>query len=95
MITKALVLLATYNGQQFIAQQLQTILNQTPKPSKILINIDLSTDKTVAIVEGYATKFHLTPPTHMRYYLGVILKFLVVFIRKYIFLEHQYDLFRK
>ncbi len=57
MSTKALVLLAAYNGQQFIAQQLQTILNQTPKPSKILINIDLSTDKTVAIVEGYATKF--------------------------------------
>lgn len=57
MNMKVLVLLAAYNGEQFIAQQLQTILNQTHKPCKILINIDLSTDKTVAIVEDYATKF--------------------------------------
>jgi rhamnosyltransferase len=49
--------MAAYNGKQFIAQQLQTILNQTHKPCKIVINIDLSTDETVAIVEGYATKF--------------------------------------
>ena len=54
---KVLVLLAAYNGEQFIAQQIQTILNQTHKPDKILINIDLSTDKTVAIAEDYATKF--------------------------------------
>lgn len=52
-----LVLLAAYNGEYFIAQQLQTILNQTHKPDKILINIDHSADNTVTIVEGYATKF--------------------------------------
>lgn len=57
MSTRINVLLAAYNGKQFIAQQLQTILNQTVKPGKILINIDLSTDETVAIVEGFATKF--------------------------------------
>ena len=56
MSTRINVLLAAYNGKQFIAQQLQTILNQTHKPCKILINIDLSTDETVAIVEDYATK---------------------------------------
>lgn len=49
--------MAAYNGKQFIAQQLQTILKQTHKPWKILINIDLSTDETVSIVEGYATNF--------------------------------------
>jgi rhamnosyltransferase len=54
--TRINVLLAAYNGKQFIAQQLQTILNQTHKPCKILINIDLSTDETVAIVEDYSTK---------------------------------------
>ena len=48
--------MAAYNGKQYIAQQLQTILNQTHKPCKILINIDLSTDETVAVVEGYAKK---------------------------------------
>jgi len=49
--------MAAYNGKQFIAQQLQTILKQTHKPCKILINIDLSTDETISIVEGYATNF--------------------------------------
>ena len=49
--------MAAYNGKQFIAQQLQTILKQTHKPCKILINIDLSNDETVSIVEGYATNF--------------------------------------
>ena len=48
--------MAAYNGKQFIAQQLQTILNQTHKPCKILINIDLSTDETVTIIDDYATK---------------------------------------
>ena len=56
MSTRINVLLAAYNGKQFIAQQLQTILNQTHKPCKILINIDLSTDETVSIVEDYAIK---------------------------------------
>lgn len=54
---KALVLLAAYNGEIFMAQQLQTILNQTHKPDKILINVDLSTDKTVSIAKDYAAKF--------------------------------------
>ena len=49
--------MAAYNGKQFIAQQLQTILNQTHKPCKILINIDLSADETVTIVGDYATNF--------------------------------------
>ena len=51
------ILLAAYNGEHFIGQQLQTILNQTYKPFKIKINIDQSEDKTVAIVEDYAKKF--------------------------------------
>lgn len=49
--------MAAYNGKQFIAQQLQTILNQTHKPDKIVINIDLSADETVIIVGDYATNF--------------------------------------
>ncbi len=49
--------MAAFNGKQFIAQQLQTILNQTHKPDKIVINIDLSADETVTIVGDYATNF--------------------------------------
>ena len=56
MKIKSLVLLAAYNGEQFISQQLQTVLNQTYKPYKILINIDQSDDKTESIVQGFAKK---------------------------------------
>ena len=56
MKIKSLVLLAAYNGEQFISQQLQTVLNQTNKPYKILINIDQSDDKTVSIVQDFAQK---------------------------------------
>ena len=51
---KIIVLLAAYNGENYIAQQLQTILNQTHKPHKILINIDQSSDKTESIVKEFA-----------------------------------------
>ena len=56
MKIKSLVLLAAYNGEQFMSQQLQTVLNQTYKPYKILINIDQSDDKTESIVQGFAKK---------------------------------------
>ena len=51
---KIIVLLAAYNGENYIAQQLQTILNQTHKPHKMLINIDQSIDKTESIVKEFA-----------------------------------------
>jgi len=50
------VLLAAYNGEKFIEQQIQSVLDQTFKPSKILINIDQSEDKTVSIFEDFAKK---------------------------------------
>jgi rhamnosyltransferase len=56
MKVKSLVLLAAYNGEQFISQQLQTVLNQTNKPYKILINIDQSEDKTESIAQDFAKK---------------------------------------
>ena len=51
---KISVLLAAYNGENYIGYQLQTTLNQTHKPHKILINIDQSTDKTESIVKEFA-----------------------------------------
>ena len=56
MIAKISVLLAAYNGEMFIEQQIQSVLDQTFKPSKILINIDQSEDKTVSIFEDFAKK---------------------------------------
>ena len=52
-----IVLLAAFNGEKFINQQIKSILKQTLKPSKILINIDQSTDKTLSILHGYAKEY--------------------------------------
>jgi len=45
--------MAVYNGEKFIDQQIQSILNQTHKPCKIFINIDRSSDSTTNIVQRY------------------------------------------
>lgn len=51
------VLLATYNGERYLREQLDSILRQTYKDFKILIHDDGSTDGTVAIINEYAAKF--------------------------------------
>lgn len=50
------VLLAAYNGEKYIRQQIESILNQSQKPNKIFINIDQSEDKTVSVVQDLAKK---------------------------------------
>lgn len=51
------ILLATYNGEKYIRQQLDSILNQTYKDFKILIRDDGSTDKTKDIIGEYQVNF--------------------------------------
>ena len=43
------VAIATYNGEKFIAEQLNSIINQTVKPNQIVISDDNSSDNTIAI----------------------------------------------
>ena len=50
------ILLATYNGEKYIKCQLDSILNQTYKNIRILINDDCSTDGTKKILEEYEKK---------------------------------------
>lgn len=50
------VLMATYNGAGFLAEQLDSLLAQTHLDWQLLVRDDLSTDGTVAIVEAYAAK---------------------------------------
>ena len=47
------VLMATYNGSQFIIEQLDSIKNQTFQPDEVIICDDCSTDDTVSIVSNY------------------------------------------
>jgi len=51
------VLIATYNGEAFLKQQLDSILNQTYSNIKIYISDDNSSDTTVQIIENYKEKF--------------------------------------
>lgn len=47
------VLLAAYNGDKFISEQLDTILNQEGVDVRIFVSIDESTDRTEAVVKKY------------------------------------------
>ena len=48
---KLSVALCTYNGEQFIEQQLNSILDQTIKVDEIIVCDDQSTDNTISIVK--------------------------------------------
>ena len=53
---KVLILLATYNGQEYIEKQLDTILAQTDVDIEILISDDNSTDNTLSLVNNYVSR---------------------------------------
>lgn len=51
------LLMATYNGEKFIAEQIESLLNQSFQDFKVLIHDDGSTDKTVQIIKEYVEKY--------------------------------------
>ncbi len=50
------ICMATYNGEQFLRQQLESILAQSNQNWQLLIRDDDSDDNTVRIVEDYAAR---------------------------------------
>ena len=52
-MNKVDIVLATYNGEKFIAQQLDSIISQTYSNWKLIISDDGSTDNTISIIENY------------------------------------------
>ena len=56
-MNKIEILLATYNGEKFLPDQLESIIKQTYKEWKLLIHDDGSTDNTISILEKYANKY--------------------------------------
>lgn len=63
--SQVVILLATYNGEKFIREQLDSILNQTYTNFKLRIRDDGSKDKTVSILQEYAEK-----DSRISYYTG-------------------------
>ena len=50
------ILLATYNGEKYLEEQLDSILNQTYKNIRLVISDDNSKDNTINILQKYAQK---------------------------------------
>lgn len=59
------ILLATYNGERYLAQQLDSLLEQSYQSFQIFIRDDGSSDNTIAIIKQYCKRFpfkvHLVP----------------------------------
>jgi glycosyltransferase involved in cell wall biosynthesis len=53
---KISIALATYNGAQYISEQLASIQKQTLLPDELVISDDCSTDDTVSIIKSFARK---------------------------------------
>ena len=56
MEKKVLIMLATYNGERFIEQQIESILKQTYTNFHLAIQDDGSTDATLDIIKKYSQK---------------------------------------
>jgi len=54
-VPKVLVLMATYNGESYLKEQLDSILGQKGVDVTILVRDDGSTDSTLVILEQYAS----------------------------------------
>ena len=73
------VCIATYNGEKYLRQQLDSILSQIGKDDEVVISDDNSSDGTLALIQSYGderlrvlhhdptkitTTFPLDKPTH-------------------------------
>jgi glycosyltransferase involved in cell wall biosynthesis len=52
------VLLATHNGEKFIAEFLESLANQRDVEIDLVVSDDASSDHTIQIVNSFARKFH-------------------------------------
>ena len=50
------IMMATYNGEKYLPQQLESIINQTNPNWSLIVQDDGSTDNTWSILEEYSGK---------------------------------------
>ncbi|WP_136481507.1 glycosyltransferase family 2 protein [Cognatitamlana onchidii] len=53
---KVSIVLCSYNGEKYISEQIDSILNQSFKDFELIISDDRSTDSTIKILKTYADK---------------------------------------
>lgn len=54
---KVQILMSTYNGEKYVEQQIESLIQQDHKNLEILIRDDGSTDNTVSILEKYSAQY--------------------------------------
>lgn len=69
------ILLATYNGEKYIQEQIDSILQQTYKNIRLIISDDCSNDNTVGILKEYEKKDNRVIVYNQKNNLGVIKNF--------------------
>lgn len=72
---KILVLMSTYNGEKYLDEQLESILNQNVKNVDILIRDDGSKDNTIKIINKWLVKFPKRIKLEVKENKGVVKSF--------------------
>lgn len=62
---KVIILLSTYNGSQYLEEQLNSLVNQSYPNLYVLVRDDGSKDRTIEILEKYSQKYSM-----FDYYIG-------------------------
>lgn len=91
---KISVALCTYNGQLFLEQQIESILNQTIQVDEIIVCDDRSTDNTLTILNNFSEKFPQIKVFINDSTLGSVKNFekaLLLCSGEYVFLSDQDD----
>lgn len=92
------ILLATYNGENYLVEQLESILSQTYSNFRLLISDDCSTDGTRKILEEYKEKDSRIQLFFQGKNLGVIKNFEYLLKKvesKYYMLSDQDDIWKE
>ncbi len=66
------ILLATYNGEKYLIEQIESLLNQNYKNIRLIISDDCSTDKTIEILKKYEEKDNRIELYLQKQNLGVV-----------------------
>lgn len=59
MLASIDILLSTYNGEKYVSEQIESLLNQTCTSWKLIIRDDVSTDETVALIKKYIKLYQI------------------------------------
>lgn len=75
IMKKVLILLATYNGEEYISDQIKSILNQTYNNIELIILDDNSKDRTIEIIKRFQKEDNRVILYHNKVNIGILQNF--------------------